>query len=238
MITDRQSSILEKIIRDYINSAEPIGSEFLDKKHNLAVSPATIRLEMQQLTDKGFLYQPHTSAGRVPTDKGYRFFVDRLLEKGLKEFQDRRFFDEIREMEKDIEDYLKFSREITKIISSFSSGLALSYLIDGNILWKEGWQKVFKEPEFKNSDYTRNFVSTVEELEERMEDLLFGDFDSQIFIGKENPILRAKDFSLIISKSKTPKKQKRALAILGPKRMAYDKNISLVNSLIKTLEKL
>lgn len=238
MITNRQSLILEKIIRDYINFAEPIGSEFLDKKHNLAVSPATIRLEMQELTDKGFLYQPHTSAGRVPTDRGYRFFVDNLLDKGLKEFQDKRFFEEIREMEKEIEDHLKFSQEMTKIISSFSSGLALNYLIDDNILWKEGWQKVFKEPEFEDSEYARDFMATVEELENEMKNFFLNDFNLQVFIGKENPISKAKNFSLIISKSKTPKKQKRAVAILGPKRMAYDRNISLINSLIKTLDDL
>jgi heat-inducible transcriptional repressor len=236
MITSRQGLILEKIIKDYINFAEPIGSEFLDKKHNLPVSPATIRLEMQKLTDEGFLYQPHTSAGRVPTDKGYRFFVDKLLENGLEDFKDKRFFEEIREIKKEIEDHLKFSQEMTKLVSSFSSGLILNYSADDNILWKEGWQKVFKEPEFEDSEYTRDFVATVEKLENEMKNFFLDDFNFQVFIGKENPISKAKNFSLIVSKSKTPKKQKRAVAILGPKRMAYDKNISLINSLMKLFD--
>jgi heat-inducible transcriptional repressor len=236
MITNRQGLILEKIIRDYINFAEPIGSEFLDKKHNLPIAPATIRLEMQKLTDEGFLYQPHTSAGRVPTDKGYRFFVDKLLEKGLEEFKDKRFFEEIREIEKEIEDHLKFSQEMTKIISSFSSGLILNYLADDNILLKEGWQKVFKEPEFKNTGYTRDFLVTVEKLENEIKNFFLDDFNFQVFIGRENPIPKAKNLSLIVSKSKAPKKQKRAVAILGPKRMAYDRNISLINSLMKLFD--
>ena len=94
--TERQQKILNTIIEEYINSAQPISSQLLEKKHNFGLSPATIRIEMQKLTDAGFLYQPHTSAGRVPTDEGYRFFVDDLLEKKSEEsevgdwFEDRK----------------------------------------------------------------------------------------------------------------------------------------------------
>ena len=80
MITKRQENILEVLVRDYINSAQPISSEFLEKKHKFGLSPATLRIEMQKLTDGGYLIQPHTSAGRVPTDRGYRFFVDKIME--------------------------------------------------------------------------------------------------------------------------------------------------------------
>ena len=78
-ISERQSDILNNLIKDYIQLAHPVSSEFLEKKHSFGLSPATLRIEMQKLTDKGFLSQPHTSAGRVPTDKGYRFFVNELL---------------------------------------------------------------------------------------------------------------------------------------------------------------
>lgn len=235
MITERQSLILERIVRDYIDFAEPIGSEFLDKKHNLDISPATIRIEMQKLTDEGFLYQPHTSAGRVPTDKGYRFFVDKLLEKGFDSFEDIRFFEEVKAIKKEIENNLKFYQEITKTISCFSSGLVLSCLVDENILWKEGWKKLFREPEFQKNEYVKGFVDTVETLEKEINDLLSGDFNFQIYIGKENPISKAKNFSLIISKNETQEKKEIAVAILGPKRMKYEKNFGLINSLAKLL---
>jgi heat-inducible transcriptional repressor len=79
-LDDRKKTILKAIIDDYINTAEPIGSRTIARKHELGLSPATIRLEMADLEDLGFLIQPHTSAGRVPSDKGYRFYVDQLLD--------------------------------------------------------------------------------------------------------------------------------------------------------------
>ncbi len=79
VITERQSKILNTLIQEYINTANPVGSEFLVEKHNFKVCPATLRNEMQKLTESGYLCQPHTSAGRVPTNKGYRFFVDSFL---------------------------------------------------------------------------------------------------------------------------------------------------------------
>ena len=74
----RQQDLLLKIVEEYINTAKPVSSQLLEKKHSFKVCPATIRNEMQALTKKGYIFQPHTSAGRVPTDKGYRFFVDCL----------------------------------------------------------------------------------------------------------------------------------------------------------------
>ena len=78
-LTERQKTLLLLIIRDYIESAQPVGSKRLAEHYNINVSPATIRNEMAALTEKGFLRQPHTSAGRVPTEEGYRFFVSELM---------------------------------------------------------------------------------------------------------------------------------------------------------------
>ena len=78
-LTERQKTLLLLIIRDYIESAQPIGSKRLAEHYNINVSPATIRNEMAALTEKGYLRQPHTSAGRVPTEEGYRCFVSELM---------------------------------------------------------------------------------------------------------------------------------------------------------------
>lgn len=78
-LDDRKKNILHAIIDDYINTAEPVGSRTLARKHGLGLSSATIRNEMADLEDMGYLFQPHTSAGRIPSDKGYRFYVDRLM---------------------------------------------------------------------------------------------------------------------------------------------------------------
>ena len=78
MLDDRKLDILRAIVTDYVSSQEPVGSRALVDRHNLGVSPATVRNDMAVLEEEGYITQPHTSAGRIPTDKGYRLFVDRL----------------------------------------------------------------------------------------------------------------------------------------------------------------
>lgn len=78
MVEDRRLAVLRAIVEDYVSTEEPVGSKALVERHQLGVSPATVRNDMAALEDEGFITQPHTSAGRVPTDKGYRLFVDRL----------------------------------------------------------------------------------------------------------------------------------------------------------------
>lgn len=80
MLDDRKLDVLRAIVTDYVSSREPVGSKALVERHNLGVSPATVRNDMAALEEQGYIAQPHTSAGRIPTDKGYRLFVDRLAE--------------------------------------------------------------------------------------------------------------------------------------------------------------
>src|SRR6266568_7565495 len=84
VLDDRKLAVLRAIVEDYVSTNEPVGSKSLVDRHSLDVSPATIRNDMAVLEEQGFIVQPHTSAGRVPTDKGYRLFVDRLS--GVKPF--------------------------------------------------------------------------------------------------------------------------------------------------------
>ena len=78
-LTDRQVYILKTVVEEYTTTAEPVGSETLDKKYNLGVSPATIRNEMAYLTKQGYLNQPHTSAGRIPTPRAIKLYVDEIM---------------------------------------------------------------------------------------------------------------------------------------------------------------
>ncbi|MDD2497537.1 MAG: heat-inducible transcriptional repressor HrcA [Desulfitobacteriaceae bacterium] len=81
MIDERKKQVLHAIVKDYVTTAEPVGSRTIAKKYDLGVSSATIRNEMSDLEEMGLIEQPHTSAGRIPSDKGYRFYVDYLMEK-------------------------------------------------------------------------------------------------------------------------------------------------------------
>src|SRR5256714_3079323 len=77
-LDDRKLEVLRGIVEDYVETQEPVGSKALVERHNLRVSPATVRNDMAVLEEEGYIHQPHTSAGRVPTDRGYRLFVDKL----------------------------------------------------------------------------------------------------------------------------------------------------------------
>ncbi|MEK7519337.1 MAG: hypothetical protein AAB565_00915 [Patescibacteria group bacterium] len=230
-ITERQTGILNSIITEYINSAHPISSQLLEEKYDFGIRPAAIRIEMQKLTDNGYLIQPHTSSGRVPTDKGYRLFVDRVLEKN---FTDENFDDNFWEDLK-IDDTLKFIQSLTRSLAEHSSNLALSYLPDEGILWKEGWEEILREPEFREEKFVFNFTQFLKDIEENIDNLKVNS-RIKIYIGKESPFPKIRDFSIIISKCHFPNKKEGIVSILGPKRMAYEKNISLINSLTKLLD--
>ncbi len=234
MITKRQKLILDKIIREYIDSAQPVSSQLLEKKYDFGICPATIRIEMQRLTDGGFVFQPHTSAGRVPADKGYRFFVDNLLEKGVSEFEDIFKIEEIfQEMRKDI---LRWANRLTKFLAEESSSFTILNLLERDFFLKEGWEEILKEPEFVEKDLISDFAKFLESFEENIKNLKINS-GIKIYIGKENPLSKEKNFSIISSKCCLPDEEEVILALLGPKRMNYDRNISLINSLTKLLEK-
>src|SRR5919109_3977587 len=89
MLTDRRSSLLNLIVEEYVDTALPVGSKYIVSKHQMPVSPATVRLEMAKLEEEGFITQPHTSAGRVPSDKGYRYYVEALMAEEALPYEDR-----------------------------------------------------------------------------------------------------------------------------------------------------
>ena len=236
-ITERQASILNKTVKEYVELVHPVSSQLIEEKFHFGISPATIRIEMQKLTDGGYLYQPHTSAGRIPTDKGYRFFVDKFFEEGFSDFSDfgQKFFGEIERVEGEMKDSFKFIQQITKRIAEISSALAVSYLAKEKFIFKEGFAQISQEPEFKNSYYFSRFIQMIEAWEENFED--FEPFsDIEVYIGKENPLRKAKDFGVIISTCSFPEEREGFIAIFGPKRMPYEKNISLVKSLTEYLK--
>ena len=248
-ITERQGQLLNKIVQDYISSAMPVSSEFLEKKHRLKVSPATIRNEMQRLTHEGYLEQPHTSAGRIPTDKGYRFFVNQIFGDNNEDKTKKRDYyfsaktdkelnriikDQAKEREREISNLVK---NFTEIIAKLSSSLVLTYLLKERVCWREGWEEILKMPEFQEADFLKQFIIMTDTLEEDFteEDFFSEDSFVDVYIGKENPVKKARSFSTIISKCCFPDRHQCVIAILGPKRMAYEKNISLVNSAVEFL---
>lgn len=228
-ISQRQDTILKALIKSYIDLAEPVSSEYLKNKCHFDFSPATIRLEMQELTDMGFIEQPYTSSGRVPTDKGYRFFVDSLEEKDYqkKKIDERVFSFKLFD--------LSFIHEYNRLLASLSSTLIVTYLLNDRLFIKEGWKEAFNAPDFSETKKVRDFASMVDDFENNIDvfDLEYSSIDT--YIGKEIPITKFDDFSIIISRCSFVETGDGLIAILGPKRMAYDKNIFLIRSVIEEL---
>lgn len=229
MITKRQERILNSIIEEYVKSAQPVSSHLLEGHKSFDVSPATLRNEMQKLTDLGFLKQPHTSAGRMPTDKGYRFYVNSFLDKDRKEI-------DFKLEEEDLKDAFKLMGRITRDLAVISSSLALGYLAKEKILLKEGWEGIIREPEFKEENFTNSFVKFLKAFEKEIEDDSGFESGLNIFIGRENPFLKTEEFSIIVSRCRFPDKKEGILAITGPTRMPYGKSINSLDSLTKLLE--
>ena len=123
MLTDRKKKILQIVIEDYIATAEPVGSRTIARKYDLGISPATIRNEMSDLELLGFLEQPHTSAGRVPSAQAYRFYVDSMISPGALTDNDRALIDGwYRERVRSIDDIFQST---AKILSRMSKNVSM-----------------------------------------------------------------------------------------------------------------
>jgi heat-inducible transcriptional repressor len=232
MLTKRQQKILNTIIKEYIEIGEPISSQLLEEKYDFGISSPMIRIEMQKLTDKGYLFQPHTSAGRVPTDKSYRFFVDNLLER---DFPLNERMEKIEEIFDEEEDIFRLANHLTKFLAEETSSLAILNLPERDFVFKEGWEELLKEAESFEKDFFSDFAKSIERFEQDFKDLKVNS-GIKVYIGKENKVPKAKNLSVISSKCKLPNKEKATLTLVGPKRMDYNRNLSLVQSLNKYLE--
>jgi len=230
MITERQAQIIKHLIKEYIKTAEPVSSKLLAEKYDFGICPSAIRIEFQSLIKEGYLEQPHTSAGRVPTDKAYRFFVDNLKEKREESVEQ-----ELEKILRGMQDKFRMASEITKFMADNSSSFVNLHFFKEGLDLKEGLDEIFKEPEAKNESFVSSLVSFIENFEQNIEKLR--DTKTMVFIGKENPIPKTKEITIICSECKLPG-QKAFITILGPRRMDYEKNIRLINSLNKALEEL
>lgn len=134
MISARQEKILDALIKEYISSAEPVSSKLLKTRADLDVSPATIRNDFKELTEAGYIDQPHTSAGRVPTQKAYRYFVDKIFEERQNAFSSF-IFKEIEEARKQIENEMRLTEELMKSLGEISSSLEISRMPEKDTLY-------------------------------------------------------------------------------------------------------
>lgn len=231
-VSERQKTILDTIIREYVQSAWPVSSQYLGEKYDFGICPASIRIEMQKLTDDGFLTQPHTSAGRIPTDKGYRLFVNGILENESGQKASGKLDFAFTGFDEDFEDIFKMANGIAHSLASASSSLVLGYLRHEDLIFKEGWEEVLRQPEFAQKGVMDNFLDYLDYLESNIEAVKPG-AALEIFIGDENPCPKAKELSTFSAVFNSADGREMVFSLVAPKRTAYDKNIGLINEAIK-----
>ncbi len=233
-MTDRQKAILSAIVEQHAEIAAPVGSVTLAKL--FGVSSATIRSEMARLEEMGYITAPHTSAGRVPTDKGYRLYINNITDAQMTELPsgiDRG----THAIEAHANSYIdKSDRIIRNAVDNLVELTGnFGFALFGGHLYTNGMTQLFSQPEFLSGGH----VQSVAQLIDNIEPWLLEAEPNQplnVFIGSENPIGKSSGATLIISKFCSPYSNKSYIGIIGPTRQNYARTMALVRRTGEMLE--
>lgn len=224
-MTERQAQILGAIIEQYAEIAAPVGSVTLAKL--FGVSSATIRSEMAKLEELGLITQPHTSAGRVPTDQGYRLYVNRLNEAqaDMPPQVDR----SARAIEARVQTHGdRADRAIRSAVDSLvdlTQNLGLATI--GDELYLSGMGNLFSQPEFLQGNHVQAVARLLDNLEPWLREAAPNE-PLNVFIGSENPIGKTSGATLIVSRFRSPYSDRSYIGVLGPTRQSYGRVMRLV----------
>lgn len=231
-MTTRQLQILNAIVEQYAEVASPVGSSLMAKL--FGVSSATIRSEMAELERLGMITQPHTSAGRIPTDKGYRYYVNQLVDEdqGAKSKEQRGE----RALTARVEGGGMPERTIRNAVDTLvelTHNLGLATI--GNQLYMSGLSNLFAQPEFLRGAHVQQVASLLDNLEPWLREVAPNE-PLSVYIGAENPIGRSANATLIISRFRSPYSDRSYIGVLGPTRQQYRDVMGLVEHAGRALE--
>jgi transcriptional regulator of heat shock response len=188
---------------------------------------------MSKLEEEGFLHQPHISSGRIPTDKGYRFFVEEIMgDQELSLTDQKKLQTELLKLRAQ---HQRLSRTTAKLLSGMSGNLAISSMEKD--FSEFGIRELLDKPEFREVDEFCKVVEALDFIDENVDMILakVKNDETKIFIGKDNPIKGISNCSMVVSPYKTKSGEQGVLAIIGPKRMKYAENKSLLDYVRKLL---
>lgn len=229
-MTERQQKILQAIVEQYAEVASPVGSSLLAKVFN--VSSATVRAEMAELERRGYITQPHTSAGRIPTDKGYRFYVNHLADSEVPASQKRAEKAlTTRAVQNGVPE--RVIRNTVDTLVELTHNLGLATI--GDQLYMSGLSNLFGQPEFMNGGQVREVARLLDNLEPWLYEAAPNE-PLSVYIGQENPIGRSAGCTLIVSRFRSPFSDRSYIGVLGPTRQSYRDVMTLVRRAGKTLE--
>jgi len=227
-LTERQIQILKTLIEEYIETAEPVGSETLEKKHNLSASPATIRNEMVRLSELGYLKKPHTSAGRVPTPLGMKFYVKQLMkEKELSVTEEVALKEKVWDYREREPQCLK---EITRCLAGKTGALAIATTSQGQV-YSSGYANILDMPEFYDINVTKILLSALDEFEYLRS--VFANASPQeedihVLLGEELGPKLSGPYGFVFTHYQTPMNMEGEIGVLGPTRLNYTAVIPVV----------
>lgn len=226
-MTERQMQILAAIIEQHAEIAAPVGSVMLAKL--FGVSSATIRSEMAHLEEMGLIAQPHTSAGRIPTDAGYRFYVNTLNEANQDDPQTLLSDRSAKAIEARVSNQTTHAdRAIRGAVDSLvelTHNLGLATI--GDELYLSGIGNLFAQPEFSHSSHAQSVACLLDNLEPWLREAAPNE-PLNVFIGSENPVGKTSGASLIISRFRSPYSDRSYIGVLGSTRQSYAKVMRLV----------
>ena len=234
-LTERKLRILQAIVSDFIVTAEPVGSRTLAKKYDIGISPATIRNEMADLEDMGYLTHPHTSAGRIPSDRAYRLYVNSLMEKyELDEKEKKRIRSELNAHVEELEKTIKHASELLSELTNLTSFATVEDMFRVQ-LFLEGMTRIFSHPEFNTVDRAKDFIEMVDNKEYLTETITKRDDGITITIGDENQGEVMPNSSIITATYHIDGRYVGKLGVIGPTRMKYDEITSVIDYITQNL---
>lgn len=226
-LSDRQIQILKATIEEYIETAEPVGSDTLDKKYNLGVSPATIRNEMVKLTKLGMLKQPHTSAGRTPTPEALKMYVEKLMKtKDMSVAEEVSVKQNIWEYRSEME---KLLREATKALARRTKTMSIAATDEGDI-YSSGVGNILEMPEFFDIDITKHLLETLDEYDYWWKTLSQFEENSDpltILLGEDLRNHWLNDCGGVFIRFVSPA-HKGSIGVIGPTRLNYSRIVPVV----------
>lgn len=230
----RKEQFLEYVILDYIDTAQPVSSFTIQNKYKLSYSSATIRNELAELEEDGYLSQVHTSSGRIPTDKGYRYYVNRLL--GRQELL-RQYASVTHNLLNDINNINEIHLKLKKLLLSLAheSGNVAMGKLSSDLIFEEGVSNFLIQPGFSSVEFIRNALADLQEIkshiDEISQDVSHGKY--KLYIGKESPHTSMHKYAVIIGKFSIDEDD-GTIVIVGTKGMQYAKNIALVEYMLNS----
>ncbi|CAN5626897.1 hypothetical protein BH23PAT2_BH23PAT2_02680 [soil metagenome] len=230
-MTDRQVKILAAIVEQYAEVASPVGSSLLGKVFN--VSSATVRSEMAVLEQAGFIKQPHTSAGRVPTDKGYRYYVNQVTDGSQSSPSELRGERALSARVSGGGEAERTIRNAVDTLVELTHNLGMATI--GKQLYMSGLSNLFGQPEFMSGNQVQQVASLLDNLEPWLRETAPNN-PLNVYIGRENPIGRTAGCSLIISKFRSPFSDESYIGVIGPTRQSYREVMTLVRHAGEALE--